>query len=319
MACTAWWARHYWAWAWALMLAAASAASAQDAGSAPSALPIPLQTRTLFTDWGLGGGGGGGGGRNQQPVCVDIPSNLSLCYGVGYKQMRLPNLLEHDTMTEVGQQAASWVPLVSVRCHGDAQLFLCSLFSPVCLERSMSAIFPCRSLCEAVRAGCEGRMRAYGYPWPDMFRCDKFPLDNDMCIASQTQPPPGPPPPAAPGPAPLPGPAPPRHSERVNPGEPSEPVVVVVEDGESRHRLQGAASPVDFDYFRTPMRTPAAPRPSSLSFLRAALALTTVMKARLTLTLAVAGRNVGETSPWPPWPAAGCRDGIGAAGVGGKL
>lgn len=25
-------------------------------------------------------------------------------------------------------------------------------------------------------------MKTYGYPWPDMLRCDKFPMDNDMCI-----------------------------------------------------------------------------------------------------------------------------------------
>jgi hypothetical protein len=57
--------------------------------------------------------------------------------------------------------------------------FLCSPSSPVCLDRP---IYPCRGLCERVRHGCEGRMKTYGYPWPDMLRCDKFPLDNDMCI-----------------------------------------------------------------------------------------------------------------------------------------
>ena len=51
--------------------------------------------------------------------------------------------------------------------------------SPVCLDRP---IYPCRGLCERVRVGCEGRMKTYGYPWPDMLRCDKFPMDNDMCI-----------------------------------------------------------------------------------------------------------------------------------------
>merc|ERR1712002_445281 len=75
--------------------------------------------------------------------------------------MRLPNLLDHDTMSEVSQQAASWVPLWNVRCHLDTQLFLCSLFSPVCLDR---AIYPCRSLCETVKRGCEGRMKTYGFP-----------------------------------------------------------------------------------------------------------------------------------------------------------
>ena len=35
-----------------------------------------------------------------------------------------------------------------------------------------------------VKAGCEGTMATYGFPWPSMLDCDKFPLDNDMCIAS---------------------------------------------------------------------------------------------------------------------------------------
>lgn len=152
---------------------------------------------TFFPDWGLGGA------RTAQPTCLDIPRNLSLCHGIRYSKMRLPNLLDHDSMAEVIQQAASWVPLLNVRCHADTQLFLCSLFryliqhlltilassankrfiysccSPVCLDRP---IYPCRGLCERVRQGCEGRMKTYGYPWPDMLRCEKFPLDNDMCI-----------------------------------------------------------------------------------------------------------------------------------------
>ena len=71
--------------------------------------------------------------------------------------MRLPNLVEHDTLHEViynlqiiiiqesppprifndhisiqvSQQSMSWIPLLNIKCHPDTQLFLCSLFSPV--------------------------------------------------------------------------------------------------------------------------------------------------------------------------------------------
>ena len=62
------------------------------------------------------------------------------------------------------------------------QVFLCSLFAPVCLDRP---VWPCRSLCEAVKAGCVDRMLKYGFPWPDMLRCDQFPLDNDLCVGLQ--------------------------------------------------------------------------------------------------------------------------------------
>jgi len=121
--------------------------------------------------------------REKQPTCVDIPSNMTLCTDIGYTKMRLPNLVDHDTLHEVSQQSMSWIPLLNIKCHPDTQLFLCSLFSPVCLERP---IYPCRSLCQKVRAGCEGRMQAYGFPWPDMLDCDKFPEDNDMCITAQS-------------------------------------------------------------------------------------------------------------------------------------
>ncbi|XP_018414626.1 PREDICTED: secreted frizzled-related protein 5 isoform X1 [Nanorana parkeri] len=128
----------------------------------------------------------------KQSQCVDIPQDLSLCHTVGYKKMRLPNLLDHETMPEVKQQASSWVPLLAKRCHRDTQLFLCSLFAPICLERP---IYPCRSLCEVVRDSCAPVMESYGFPWPEMLNCNKFPIDNDLCIAVQfgskqvTQPP----------------------------------------------------------------------------------------------------------------------------------
>lgn len=128
----------------------------------------------------------------KQPQCVDIPADLRLCHNVGYKKMRLPNLLDHETMPEVKQQAGSWVPLLAKRCHADTQVFLCSLFAPVCLDRP---IYPCRSLCEAVRDSCAPVMETYGFPWPEMLSCDKFPIDNDLCIPMQfagnhaTQPP----------------------------------------------------------------------------------------------------------------------------------
>lgn len=115
---------------------------------------------------------------DKPPQCVDIPVDLRLCQGVGYHQMRLPNLLEHETMAEVKQQAGSWVPLVHKNCHSGTQLLLCSLFAPVCLERP---IYPCRGLCENVRDGCTPIMAAFGFPWPEMLTCEKFPQD-DMCI-----------------------------------------------------------------------------------------------------------------------------------------
>lgn len=123
------------------------------------------------------------GGRLNQARCVDIPSNMTLCRSIGYNQMRLPNLLDHESISEATHQASSWVALLNIRCHADTQMFLCSLFAPVCLDRP---IWPCRTLCVAVQQQCETRMIKYGFPWPDMLRCDRFPVDNDLCIGLQT-------------------------------------------------------------------------------------------------------------------------------------
>lgn len=122
------------------------------------------------------------GVRITKPTCVDIPPSLGLCYNIGYTTMRMPNLLDHDSLFEVRYQARSWIPLLLHRCHTDTQLFLCSLFAPVCLDRP---IYPCRSLCESVRDGCEPLMRQNCFEWPEMLECNKFPEDNDLCIKSE--------------------------------------------------------------------------------------------------------------------------------------
>ncbi|XP_043918356.1 secreted frizzled-related protein 2 [Protopterus annectens] len=114
--------------------------------------------------------------------CKPIPATLTLCHGIEYPNMRLPNLLGHEAMKEVLQQASSWIPLVQKRCHPDTKKFLCSLFAPVCIEELDETIQPCRTLCEQVREGCEPVMSAFGFPWPDMLECSRFQPDNDLCI-----------------------------------------------------------------------------------------------------------------------------------------
>ena len=36
-----------------------------------------------------------------KPVCVSIPANMSLCAGMNYDRMKMPNLLGHETIEEV--------------------------------------------------------------------------------------------------------------------------------------------------------------------------------------------------------------------------
>ncbi|KAM4742600.1 secreted frizzled-related protein 2-like [Anableps anableps] len=120
-------------------------------------------------------------------VCKPIPSTLSLCHGIGYRRMRIPNLLGHDSLKEAQQQSAAWLPLISKLCHQDTKKFLCSLFAPVCLPELSGPISPCRSLCEAVRDGCVPVMSAFGFPWPEMFNCSRFPSGTELCIPATGQ------------------------------------------------------------------------------------------------------------------------------------
>jgi hypothetical protein len=36
-----------------------------------------------------------------KPICQKIPSNMSLCSGISYSEMKIPNLLGHETLDEV--------------------------------------------------------------------------------------------------------------------------------------------------------------------------------------------------------------------------
>ncbi|KAH0630306.1 hypothetical protein JD844_013214 [Phrynosoma platyrhinos] len=105
------------------------------------------------------------GSYRSSSRCTHIPKSMALCYDIGYTEMRLPNLLDHETMAEAIQQSTSWLPLLARECHPDARIFLCSLFAPICLDRH---IYPCRSLCEAIRSSCAPVMACYGYPWPEI-------------------------------------------------------------------------------------------------------------------------------------------------------
>lgn len=89
--------------------------------------------------------------RLEQPRCVNIPRNFTLCHGIQYNSMRLPNLLDHESLDEAIQQSDAWNSLLSLHCHADTQLFLCSLFAPVCVPEMEKAIYPCQSLCKDVQ------------------------------------------------------------------------------------------------------------------------------------------------------------------------
>ena len=114
----------------------------------------PLTTTLLPTDLRTTDGG--------QPRCVNIAPNLSSCRRLGYRQMRLPSLL-NDTSTTASQF------IDSCGHDGLGLVLMCSLLAPVCIDKP---IWPCASLCRNVSATC-------GLTLID---CSLLPSDDQLCI-----------------------------------------------------------------------------------------------------------------------------------------
>ena len=127
----------------------------------------------------------------QPNMCVPIPMDLTLCHGIGYERMVLPNFLDHESLNEVRQQAASFVPMLRLECHQHTKEFLCSLFAPVCLTEvapNLGLIPPCKSLCKSVERSCGPTMRMHDFDWPSMLNCSQF-SSREPCINFNDEPP----------------------------------------------------------------------------------------------------------------------------------
>ncbi|XP_048018261.1 frizzled-8b [Megalobrama amblycephala] len=113
----------------------------------------------------------------REPDCQEI--SVPLCRGIGYNYTYMPNQFNHDTQDEAGLEVHQFWPLVEIQCSPDLRFFLCSLYTPICLEDYKKPLPPCRSVCERAKAGCAPLMRQYGFPWPDRMRCDLLPVQGD--------------------------------------------------------------------------------------------------------------------------------------------
>uniref|UniRef100_A0A8C4YHP5 Frizzled class receptor 8 n=1 Tax=Gopherus evgoodei TaxID=1825980 RepID=A0A8C4YHP5_9SAUR len=145
--------------------------------------------------------------------CQEI--TVPLCKGIGYNYTYMPNQFNHDTQDEAGLEVHQFWPLVEIQCSADLRFFLCSMYTPICLEDYKKPLPPCRSVCERAKAGCAPLMRQYGFAWPDRMRCDRLPeqgnpdtlcMDYNRTDLTTAAPPPAkpphrprPPPPCEPG------------------------------------------------------------------------------------------------------------------------
>lgn len=108
---------------------------------------------------------------DERARCVDITASLSSCRRLGYRQMRLPSLL-NDT---VNATAASWAVSLIDQCGEDGLVLLCSLLAPVCIDRP---IWPCSSLCRNVTGACRDVAA--------LVDCEALPSDDQLCIGPRS-------------------------------------------------------------------------------------------------------------------------------------
>lgn len=118
----------------------------------------------------------------ETPLCQELVGS-GYKYAKMYNMTMFPNILSHRNQEEAGLEVHQFFPLIKVACSEFLQLFLCSVYLPVCTN-GRSPIPPCRSLCEKSRSGCLPLMASFGFQWPDILNCKKFPENNgkNLCI-----------------------------------------------------------------------------------------------------------------------------------------
>ena len=109
------------------------------------------------------------------PLCSDLQQNMTL----------FPNILNHRTQEEAALEVHQFFPLVKVGCSPYLAQFLCSVYAPPCEEPRQ----PCRELCNQAREGCEALMQRFGFTWPGILACNKFPTRHNgtNCIGWFTE------------------------------------------------------------------------------------------------------------------------------------
>ncbi|XP_063598949.1 uncharacterized protein LOC134775395 [Penaeus indicus] len=130
-------------------------------------------------------------GTSQTPPPKDLPStslpgpkceplSVPLCKSMSYNQTIFPNLLSHTSQAEAARELEQFIPLLRSKCSPHLELFLCSMYAPVCTILG-KPLPPCRNLCLTMRRDCEDPIRKLGSSWPEVFECERFPPEN-VCV-----------------------------------------------------------------------------------------------------------------------------------------
>lgn len=98
----------------------------------------------VFADGRYYGGGGNmnsgadmdthlaGSQKESTARCEEI--TIPMCRGIGYNLTSFPNEMNHETQEEAGLEVHQFWPLVEIKCSPDLKFFLCSIYTPLCIE-----------------------------------------------------------------------------------------------------------------------------------------------------------------------------------------
>lgn len=118
-------------------------------------------------------------------------NNASMCHDLGYSLVRMPNFLDHKTQQEAEPRIQIFSPLVKLECSPSLHFFLCVLYVPPCVINMNGKIPPCREVCEEARRGCVPVMKNFGFSWPEIMNCSRFPSfdkkGSGFCLKPKTK------------------------------------------------------------------------------------------------------------------------------------
>lgn len=121
--------------------------------------------------------------KTDKQRCEEI--KIPMCRGIGYNLTKFPNTLNIESQEEAGLEVHQFYPLVEINCSEDLKFFLCSMYTPICIEDYHQPLPACRSVCERARKGCEPIMENYGFPWPEKMACENLPVhgvEGNLCM-----------------------------------------------------------------------------------------------------------------------------------------
>ncbi|XP_059057875.1 frizzled-4 [Achroia grisella] len=125
------------------------------------------------------------GAASEASVRTCEPIKVAMCKNIGYNQTGMPNLARHTLQADADVTLQTFTPLVQYGCSPQLDLFLCTVYVPMCTDKVALPIGPCRGLCESVYARCYPVLSGFGFPWPTELDCSLFPAENNhehMCM-----------------------------------------------------------------------------------------------------------------------------------------